>query len=99
MYKHRNCIIENTPTEQHPHMVTITKTPAVRKDFEGRRYLTLEHAHKQIEKFESERLIKSKENYVKKQLAEVVVLEGEGFSWLATRKEIVDGYTERFQRE
>ena len=99
MYKHRNCIIENTPTEKHPEMVTITKTPAVRKDFEGRRYLTLEHAHKQIEKFESERLIKSKENYVKKQLAEVVVLEGEGFSWLATRKEIVDEYTEKFQRE
>ena len=85
MYKHRNCIIENTPTEQHPHMVTITKTPAVRKDFEGRRYLTLEHAHKQIEKFESDRLIKSKENYVKKQLAEVVVLEGEGFSLLVTK--------------
>jgi len=85
MYKHRNCIIELTPTEQHPKMVTITKTPAVRKDFEGRRYLTLEHAHNQIEKFESDRLIKSKENYVKKQLAEVVVLEGEGFSWLVTK--------------
>ena len=85
MYKHRNCIIENTPTEQHPEMVTITKTPAVRKDSEGRRYLTLEHAHKQIEKFESNRLIKSKENYVKKQLAEVVVIEGEGFSWLVTK--------------
>ena len=85
MYKHRNCIIENTPTEQHPEMVTITKTPNIRKDFEGRRYLTLEHAFKQIEKFESERLIKSKENYVKKQLAEVVVLEGEGFSWLVTK--------------
>lgn len=75
MYKHRNCIIELTPTEQHPHMVTITKAPNIRKDFEGRRYLTLEHAHKQIEKFESERLIKSKENYVKKQLAEVVVID------------------------
>jgi len=75
-YKHRNCIIELTPTEQHKGMVTIISTPAVRKDFEGRRYLTLEHAHKQIERFESERLIKSKENYVKKQLKEVVVLDG-----------------------
>ena len=83
-YKHRNCIIELTPTEQHTEMVTIIKTPAVRKDFEGRRYLTLEHAHKQIEMFESERLIKSKENYVKKQLKEVVIVQGEGFSWLAT---------------
>lgn len=82
MYKHRNCIIENTPTEQHKEMVTITKTPAVRKDFEGRRYLTLKHAYNAIEEFESDRLIKSKENYIKKQLAEVVVLEGEGFSLL-----------------
>ena len=86
MYKHRNCIIENTPTEQHPEMVTITKTPAVRKEFEGRRYLTLEHAHRQIEAFESDRLIKSKENYIKKQLAEVVVLRGEGFSLLSREK-------------
>jgi len=86
MYKHRNCIIENTPTEQHKEMVTITKTPAVRKDFEGRRYLTLKHAHNAIEEFESDRLIKSKENYIKKQLAEVVVLEGEGFSLLTREK-------------
>ena len=84
-YKHRNCIIELTPTEKHPEMVTITKTPAVRKDFEGRRYLTLEHAHRQIEAFESERLIKSKEQYVKKQLKEVVILEGEGFNLLVTK--------------
>ena len=85
IYKHRNCIIELTPTEQHTEMVTITKTPKIRKDFEGRRYLTLEHAHKQLETFESERLIKSKENYVKKQLAEVVVIDGQGFNWLVTK--------------
>ena len=85
IYKHRNCIIELTPTEQHKEMVTITKTPALRKDFEGRRYLTLEHAHKQLEAFESERLIKSKENYVKKQLKEVVIVQGQGFNWLVTK--------------
>ena len=82
IYKHRNCIIELTPTEQHKELVTITKTPKISKDFEGRRYLTLEHAHKAIELFESERLIKSKENYVKKQLKEVVILEGQGFNLL-----------------
>ena len=74
-YKHRNCIIQRTPSEKFPEMVTITKTPAVRKDFEGRRYLTLEHAHKQIEMFESERMIKSKSKYIKSQLEDVVVLE------------------------
>jgi len=75
IYKHRNCIIETTPSDKYPQMVTITKTPKMRSDFEGRRYLTLEHAHKAIELFESERLINSKIKYVKSQLSEVVVLE------------------------
>jgi predicted RNase H-like nuclease len=74
-YKHRNCIIQTTPSEKFPEMVTITKTPKMRSDFEGRRYLTLEHAHKAIELFESERMIKSKSKYIKSQLQDVVVLE------------------------
>jgi len=76
-YKHRNCIIEKTPTEQFPDMVTITKTPKLRKDFEGKRYINLEKAFLQIELFESNRLIRSKEKYVKAQLSEVVVVESE----------------------
>lgn len=74
IYKHRNCIIELTPTETYPEMVTITKTPKLRSYFQDRRYLTLKHAHTQIEIFESERLIRSKEKYVKSQLEDVVVL-------------------------
>jgi hypothetical protein len=74
MYKHRNCIIEDTPTDTYPTMVTITKTPKLRSYFQDRRYLTLKHAHTAIELFESERLINSKEKYVKSQLEEVVVL-------------------------
>ena len=74
VYKHRNCIIMSTPTETYPEMVTITKTPKIRKDFEERRYLTLEKCFLQIELFESNRLINSKESYVKAQLEDVVVL-------------------------
>ena len=74
-YKHRNCIIETTPSDKYPHMVTITQTPKMRSDFEGRRYLTLEHAHKAIELFESERMINSKSKYIKSQLQDVVILE------------------------
>ena len=74
MYKHRNCIIEDTPSDKYPTMVTITKTPKLRSYFQDRRYLTLKHAHTAIELFESERLINSKEKYVKSQLQEVVVL-------------------------
>ena len=74
-YKHRNCIIEKTPTEQFPNMVTITKTPKLRKDFEGKRYINLEKAFLQIELFESNRLIRSKEKYVKAQLSDIVIIE------------------------
>jgi len=74
-YKHRNCLIESTPTEKYPDMVTITKTPKLRSYFQDRRYLTLKHAHTAIELFESERLIRSKEKYVKSQLSDVVVME------------------------
>ena len=74
-YKHRNCIIEHTPTEQFPDMVTITKTPKLREGFLNKRYITLEKAHTQIELFESERLIRSKEKYVKAQLSDIVIIE------------------------
>ena len=75
MYKHRNCIIEDTPTESFQEMVTITKAPKLRLQFVGRRYVTLEKAFLQIELFESNRLINSKDKYVKSQLEDVVVLE------------------------
>ena len=77
VYKHRNCIIHATPTEQHPDMVKIVKTPKVRETFLDRRYVSLEHAHKQIELFESERLINSKAKYIKSQLQDIVILEEE----------------------
>jgi len=74
-YKHRNCIIQLTPTEKYPEMVTITKTPKLREGFLNKRYISLEKAHAQIELFESERLIRSKEKYVKAQLEDIVVVE------------------------
>lgn len=76
-YKHRNCIIQLTPTEKYPDMVTITTTPKLRQDFEGRRYLTLKHAHKAIELYESERLINSKQKYVKSYLKDVIIIPTE----------------------
>lgn len=75
IYKHRNCIIETTPSVQYPDMVTITSTPKLRDYFLDRRYITLTHAHKAIELFESERLINSKTPYIKSQLEDVVVVE------------------------
>ena len=75
MYKHRNCIIERTPTDSFPEMVTIITAPKLRKQFIGKRYVTLEKAFLQIELFESQRLINSKDKYVKSQLQDVVIIE------------------------
>ena len=74
-YKHRNCIIQLTPTEKYPEMVTITKTPKLREGFLNKRYISLEKAHAQIELFESERMIRSKSKYIKSQLQDVVIME------------------------
>jgi len=74
-YKHRNCIIESTPSDQFPEMVTIIKTPKIRQELQTRRYITLEKAHLAIETYESERLISSREKYVKSELSEIVILE------------------------
>lgn len=73
-YKHRNCIIVSHPSEQFPNMVKVIKTPKLRKDFMDRRYITIEKCVQAIETFESERLINSKETYVKAQLQDVVVI-------------------------
>ncbi len=75
IYKHRNCIIEKTPNDKFPDMVTITKTPKLRSDFQGKRYINLEKAFLQIELFESNRMINSKEKYVKAQLEDVVIVD------------------------
>ena len=73
--KHRNCIIRDTPTEQFPNMVTVVKTPNLRKTFLDSRYINIHKCVSHIELVESERLINSKEKYVKQTLKEVVVIE------------------------
>lgn len=73
--KHRNCIIRDTPTEQFPNMVTVIKAPKIRSAFLDSRYITIERCVEHIELWESERLINSKETYVKQQLREVVVVD------------------------
>jgi hypothetical protein len=75
--KHRNCIIKATPTVQFPNLVTVIKTPKLRSFFQERRYVDVHKCVAHIELYESERLINSKETYVKAQLEEVVVLNEE----------------------
>ena len=75
--KHRNCIIKATPNKQFPNLVTVIKTPKLRSFFQDRRYVNIHKCVSHIELYESERLINSKETYVKAQLEEVVVLNEE----------------------
>mgnify|MGYP005650075653 FL=1 len=75
--KHRNCIIKMTPNKQFPNLVTVIKTPKLRSFFQDRRYVNIHKCVSHIELYESERLINSKETYVKAQLEEVVVLNEE----------------------
>ena len=75
--KHRNCIIKATPNKQFVNMVTVIKTPKLRSFFQDRRYVNIHKCVAHIELYESERLINSKETYVKQQLEEVVVLNEE----------------------
>ena len=75
--KHRNCIIKATPNEQFPNLVTVIKTPKLRSFFQDSRYVNIHKCVAHIELYESERLINSKETYVKQQLEEVVVLNEE----------------------
>jgi hypothetical protein len=55
--KHRNCLIQDTPTEKFPEMVTIIKTPKVKDIFHERKYITRSKAIIAIDEWEAEGLI------------------------------------------
>lgn len=74
-YKHRNCTIVNIPTEKFPHMVQVISTPKTREVFQDRRYITIDKAVEAIETWESEKLIKSKEKYIRKELEKVIPID------------------------
>jgi len=74
-YKHRNCTIINIPTDKFPNMVQVISTPKTREVFQDRRYITIEKAVEAIETWESEKLIKSKEKYVRKELEHVIPID------------------------
>jgi hypothetical protein len=57
MTKYKNIIIESTPTESFPTLVTMTKTPKNKKEFLGRKYITLEKAILAVDTYLAEQLI------------------------------------------
>ena len=50
--KYKGITIEETPTEKYPQLVTLVKTVKKAKSEEGKKFLTLDHAIKYIDKLE-----------------------------------------------
>lgn len=57
MTKYKNIIIESTPSETFPTLVTMTKTPKNKKQFLGKKYITLEKAILAVDAYLAEELI------------------------------------------
>jgi hypothetical protein len=57
MTKYKNIVIESTPTETFPNLVTMTKTPKNKSEFLGKKYITLEKAILAVDTYLAENLI------------------------------------------
>ena len=57
MMKYKNILIESTPTESFPTLVTMTKTPKNKNQFLGKKYITLEKAILAVDTYLAEQLI------------------------------------------
>ena len=71
MTKYKNIIIESTPTEAFPELVTLTKTPKNKKAFLGRKYINLTKAITAIDTYIAEELIGRGSTKVREELTEL----------------------------
>ena len=71
MTKYKNIIIESTPTESFPELVTLTKTPKNKKAFLGRKYINLTKAITAIDTYIAEELITRGSTKVREELTEL----------------------------
>jgi hypothetical protein len=71
MTKYKNIIIESTPSETFPELVTLTKTPKNKKAFLGRKYINLNKAITAIDTYIAEELIGRGSTKVREELTEL----------------------------
>jgi hypothetical protein len=71
MTKYKNIIIESTPTESFPELVTLTKTPKNKKAFLGRKYINMTKAITAIDTYIAEELIGRGSTKVREELTEL----------------------------
>ena len=77
MEKYKNVLIENTPTEKFPTLVTITKTPKNKVEFLHKKYISRDKAVIAIDAYIAETLIEKGGKKVKEELEELFGLEAE----------------------
>ena len=77
MQKYKNIIIEYTPTDNFPELVTLVKTPKNKSTFMGRKYININKAMTAIDTFVAEELIARGGSKVKEELVELFRVEAE----------------------
>lgn len=68
MHKYKNIIIEETPTEKFPTLVTMTKTPKNKSELLGKKFISLNKAILAVDTYIAENLIEKGSSLVKKEL-------------------------------
>ena len=76
MNKYKNIVIENTPTDKFPELVTLTKTPKNKEYFLGKKYITITKAITAIDEYIAEQLIAKGERGAKAELVELGLVDG-----------------------
>ena len=77
MQKYKNILIEYTPPETFPELVTLVKTPKNKSTFMGRKYINITKAMTAIDSFIAEELIARGGSKVKEELVELFGVEAE----------------------
>jgi len=71
MTKYKNILIESTPSDAFPELVTLTKTPKNKKIFLGRKYINMTKAITAIDTYIAEELIGRGSTKVREELTEL----------------------------
>jgi len=71
MTKYKNILIESTPSDAFPELVTLTKTPKNKKAFLGRKYINMTKAITAIDTYIAEELIGRGSTKVREELTEL----------------------------
>jgi len=71
MTKYKNILIESTPSDAFPELVTLTKTPKNKKIFLGRKYINMTKAITTKDTYIAEELIGRGSTKVREELTEL----------------------------